>query len=341
MRDVFISYSSEDREAAEQICQALESRGLSCWIAPRDIQGGQSWAAAIVRAIEECRVMLVVVSTSANISRQMPREVELADSKHRAVLPVRIQNVALVKDLEFFLGNRQWIDAFPGPIGVHGDRLAGAVASLKYPTEVPPAVSLHANAAQIPSRPTFQPATPVFPPPAAPIHAHQPLTPAAHKPRRVLPWVLAAGVLLGLSLVGLYVQSQEQEKQRQALEMQARLDAEKRAAEERVAEERLAAQQKALQQQQLVEEARQQESARQQAQQVAATQQRLQILQLAGIPPALLNQAQQIRFVAALQNYRCMCGCPYGSYLSCLRNEPTCRRRSANIQTALQAARSQ
>jgi hypothetical protein len=105
-RDVFISYSKSDSEVAHQICEALESRGLRCWIAPRDIPAGQTWASAIVGGIEQSQVVLVVISVSANGSRQMPREVEIADSKHRGVLPVRVENVALLKDLEYFLSNR-------------------------------------------------------------------------------------------------------------------------------------------------------------------------------------------------------------------------------------------
>ena len=46
--DVFISYASDkgdshtsrDRQAAEKICTTLESSGIRCWLAPRDILGG-------------------------------------------------------------------------------------------------------------------------------------------------------------------------------------------------------------------------------------------------------------------------------------------------------------
>jgi hypothetical protein len=37
---IFISYSSKDRDIAETICQALEARGLDCWIAGRDVHAG-------------------------------------------------------------------------------------------------------------------------------------------------------------------------------------------------------------------------------------------------------------------------------------------------------------
>ena len=47
-RQVFISHSATDRDAAEAICAALEAAGLACWIAPRDIPAGTPWAAAIM-----------------------------------------------------------------------------------------------------------------------------------------------------------------------------------------------------------------------------------------------------------------------------------------------------
>jgi hypothetical protein len=59
---------------------------------------------------------------------------------------------------------------------------------------------------------------------------------------------------------------------------------------------------------------------------------------LAGVSPAKLTEAQQSRFVSILQSSRCMCGCRWGSYLQCLRADPTCPRRAANIRAALMAA---
>lgn len=51
MRDdkfIFISYSSKDKNVADALCHYLEERGVPCWIAPRDILPGQTWAGAIV-----------------------------------------------------------------------------------------------------------------------------------------------------------------------------------------------------------------------------------------------------------------------------------------------------
>jgi hypothetical protein len=48
---VFISHSTKDKETAEAICRRLESEGIECWIAPRDIKVGSEWSEAIMRGI--------------------------------------------------------------------------------------------------------------------------------------------------------------------------------------------------------------------------------------------------------------------------------------------------
>jgi hypothetical protein len=50
---IFISYSSLDPRVAETHCVALESRGFQCWLASRDVQGGENFQAAVVRAIRD------------------------------------------------------------------------------------------------------------------------------------------------------------------------------------------------------------------------------------------------------------------------------------------------
>src|SRR5436190_20637909 len=59
--EVFISHSSVDAAEAAAVCRALEGRGIPCWIAPRDIKLGSSWAQAIVEALGRVRVMVLLL----------------------------------------------------------------------------------------------------------------------------------------------------------------------------------------------------------------------------------------------------------------------------------------
>ena len=76
--DTFISYSGQDKTAADATCAVLEGAGIRCWIAPRDIRTGEEYGAAIIEAIDHCRVMVLVISSNANASRQIHREIERA-----------------------------------------------------------------------------------------------------------------------------------------------------------------------------------------------------------------------------------------------------------------------
>jgi hypothetical protein len=128
--DVFISYVEEDRAHAIQTCDVLELAGIHCWIAPRDIAPGRTWGAAIIEAITQCRVMVLIFSSRTNLSRQVARELERADSKRIRVVPFRIENAAPSGDLEFFLGSIQWVDAFEGPFDSHLAQLSRTLHSL-------------------------------------------------------------------------------------------------------------------------------------------------------------------------------------------------------------------
>ena len=53
---VFISYSSKDVVVAKQVLEYLESNGVSCWMAHRNITPGQHYASAILDAIKTSKV---------------------------------------------------------------------------------------------------------------------------------------------------------------------------------------------------------------------------------------------------------------------------------------------
>jgi hypothetical protein len=87
--DVFISYPHQDEPTAKA-CEKLEAADIRCWIAPRDIAPGAEWAAAIVEAINNCRLMVLIFSSSANQSLQIGREVKLASERKMPVVPLTI-----------------------------------------------------------------------------------------------------------------------------------------------------------------------------------------------------------------------------------------------------------
>jgi TIR domain len=128
--DAFISYSSRDKTTADAACAALEAAGIRSWIAPRDITPGAEWGEAIIDAIGRARVLVLVFSTYANDSPQIRREVERAVHKGIPIVPLRIEDIAPTRSLEYFIGHVHWLDALTPPLEAHLRKLVEAVGSL-------------------------------------------------------------------------------------------------------------------------------------------------------------------------------------------------------------------
>lgn len=107
---VFISYATQDVAVADSIVGYLEMRKIGCWMAPRDVTPGAQYADAIVRAINEANVIVLVLSGSAVASSHVGREIERAASKHKQIVAFRIDTASLNPALEYFLSESQWID---------------------------------------------------------------------------------------------------------------------------------------------------------------------------------------------------------------------------------------
>jgi hypothetical protein len=128
--DVFISYSSKDKPTADAVCATLESRGIRCWIAPRDVVPGEEYAAALVNALRESRLMVLVFSSGANQPNHVLREVERAVSMGLPVVPLRIENVRPSAAMEYYIASRHWLDALTVPLERHLVQLAETVKVL-------------------------------------------------------------------------------------------------------------------------------------------------------------------------------------------------------------------
>lgn len=112
---IFISYTTRgDGDAAFRLVDLLEASGAKCWIAPRDIEEGNNWADAIPEAIDTCQLVVLLLSNQSMDSEEIKKEVNLANSRDKKILPVRLENIPLRASFEYHLATRQWIDAFEG-----------------------------------------------------------------------------------------------------------------------------------------------------------------------------------------------------------------------------------
>ena len=113
--DIFVSYRRSDRELVASVVRRLEARGVGVWY-DADIEGGEDWREKIVDALTNSEMLTIFFSEDANNSRQLKKELAVADSLGKPVIPVLIENTAPRGAFLYELADRNWIQAFPEPM---------------------------------------------------------------------------------------------------------------------------------------------------------------------------------------------------------------------------------
>lgn len=129
--DVFVSYSNKDKPVADAVVAGLESKGIRCWVAPRDITPGISWGDAIINAIEGSSLMVIILSENSNRSKQVVREVERAVANNVIIIPFRIENIDPTGAMAYFLSTEHWLDAITPPIEKHIEKLTKTIQAFQ------------------------------------------------------------------------------------------------------------------------------------------------------------------------------------------------------------------
>jgi TolB-like protein/tetratricopeptide (TPR) repeat protein len=63
---VFLSYASQDAEAAQHVCAALRSAGIEVWFDRSELRGGDAWDQSIRKQIKTCALFLPVISRNTH-----------------------------------------------------------------------------------------------------------------------------------------------------------------------------------------------------------------------------------------------------------------------------------
>lgn len=132
---VFVSHSHEDSPAADLIVQALEERGVTCWLAPRDVPPGGSYAEAILNAIESANCFVLIYSEHSNVSSHVMREVERALKFGVNIVPVQFDDSTPSKSLDYLLATVHWLsiasDSRDRSIVKAAEQIAACVAKFR------------------------------------------------------------------------------------------------------------------------------------------------------------------------------------------------------------------
>lgn len=166
-KDVFISYKSDEYAQAIWVKDALETNGISCWMAPMSIPGGSSYASEIENAIKGCRVFVLILSKKAQDSRWVTKELDRALNCGKTIMPFDIDNHPLNDAFNFYLTDVQRYEAYTNKSKAFEKMLNEIRKLLAGGTQAPPPIPQPQPAPQPVPQPVPQPAPQPVPMPIA------------------------------------------------------------------------------------------------------------------------------------------------------------------------------
>lgn len=91
-RAVFLSYASEDAEAAERIASALNATDIEVWFDRNALRGGDEWDRKIRRKIRDCALFVPIISANSEARQEgyFRPEWDLADQRTHMIARSRI-----------------------------------------------------------------------------------------------------------------------------------------------------------------------------------------------------------------------------------------------------------
>ncbi|XP_060078184.1 uncharacterized protein LOC132557683 [Ylistrum balloti] len=91
--DVFLSYQWGKQTQIKQLYKRLCELGLTCWMDIYQMGGGDSLYDKIDRGVRGCKIVLSCVTTKYAVSANCRREVSLADSLKKPVIPLLLEKM--------------------------------------------------------------------------------------------------------------------------------------------------------------------------------------------------------------------------------------------------------
>ena len=105
---IFISHKHDpDHEYALKIANILKKNGINYWIAPESIESGNDFATDVPRAINACELFLLVLTENTHLSAHVRKEVNLAISHKKRIIPIKIGDFDLDDSFEYLLADVQ------------------------------------------------------------------------------------------------------------------------------------------------------------------------------------------------------------------------------------------
>jgi TolB-like protein/Tfp pilus assembly protein PilF len=188
-RAVFLSYASQDAEAAQQLCNALRAAGVEVWFDQSELRGGDAWDALIRRQIKGCCLFVPIISANTQSREEgyfrrewnlaVARTLDMAEGR-AFLLPIIIdgtpESQAMVPEK---FREVQWTRL---PAGANTDAFVDHVRRLVSP-DVPMPMATSVRSSALPTSSTGAASTRSMPPAS----------------RSFMPWIVGGLLILVMS----------------------------------------------------------------------------------------------------------------------------------------------
>ena len=118
-RDVFICFSSKDQAIAESALREIEKNGFSAWISTRNLrpEDNENYWDNIETAIKNAKVMLVISSEAAMLSKDVQNEINIAGNLNKSLFEYKIDKVPHTALFKYIFNGIKWVEGFDNPRG--------------------------------------------------------------------------------------------------------------------------------------------------------------------------------------------------------------------------------
>ena len=139
--DIFISYSRQDKETVDMICNHLDANNISYFRDIFDISISSTFTQTLADAILSCRLVLFIASKHSFASNYTSKEVTFAYQNHIAIMPLLIDNTPMPTNYSFMFSDVQCMSlqntSMQRLIGDIDNLLAGNNTQIQAPKHVP------------------------------------------------------------------------------------------------------------------------------------------------------------------------------------------------------------
>ena len=85
--DVFISHSSKDHDAVDEVASFLKKNGIKCFTDDTNLHAGGNFPKILAPAIRESSLVLLIFSSNSDISGDVFKELKIAEKRKKTIIP--------------------------------------------------------------------------------------------------------------------------------------------------------------------------------------------------------------------------------------------------------------